>query len=90
MFNYLKISLLMLSVGLLVACGESDTPQENTAVDVVDITEEISTEIAYLPSQVIYQEEIYENWPYMEVPAEATASIESAAEAVVEETVEQW
>ncbi len=87
MFNSLKVYLfIVLSVGLLFSCGESDAPQEKPAepatkssvvqppADVPDIplaegmTDE-TAEVVYLPSQVIYQEEIYKNWPYTEVPS---------------------
>jgi mono/diheme cytochrome c family protein len=61
MFNFLKLSLLILSIGLLVACGESEAPQEKA---ITPVTEEVSVEIMYLPSQVVYQKEIYKNWPY--------------------------
>ncbi len=72
MFNYLKFSLLILSAGLLGACGESDTPEEK--VSKTETTVEASTEIVYLPSQVVYQEEIYKNWPYTEAPSATSAT----------------
>ena len=48
------------------------------------VTEEIVAAV-YLPSQVVYQEEIYKNWPYTEAPsASPAAMVESVAEAVTE------
>ena len=41
----------------------------------------MAEEITYLPSQVIYQEEIYKNWPYTKAPAK-NAVEEKAAEMV--------
>ncbi len=76
MFNYLKFSLLILSTGLLVACGESEAPQEKTTDPV---TKEIPGEIMYLSSQVVYQEEIYKNWPYTEAPSTSAPVIEEAS-----------
>lgn len=71
MFKYLKIYLfLTLSAGLLVACGESDAPEEKTAA---------STEVMYLPSQVVYQEEIYKKWPYTEAASTTTQVAEEVS-----------
>ena len=41
----------------------------------------MAEEITYLPSQVIYQEEIYKNWSYTEAPAKSAVE-EKAAEMV--------
>ena len=52
-------------------------PAETPDLSVVEVVEEASvetemvkTEITFLPNQVVYQEEIYKNWPYTEAPAE--------------------
>jgi mono/diheme cytochrome c family protein len=76
MLNYLKFSLLILSTGLLVACSESEAPQEKATISEA---EEISAEIMYLPSQVVYQEEIYKNWPYTDAPSTSEPVIEEVA-----------
>ncbi len=103
MFNHSKVYLfLILSAGLLVACGESDAPEEElteSAIEIsavqlpaedpdmtvvealeIDVVEEmpIEREINYLPNQVIYQEEIYANWPYTEAPPTEEAVSETA------------
>ncbi|HIF50825.1 MAG TPA: hypothetical protein EYQ42_04740 [Thiotrichaceae bacterium] len=67
---------LILAVSLLIGCGESDMPQDKSA------------DIEYLPSQVVYQEEIYKNWPYTEAPAEKAVSSDVAPESAVVESVE--
>jgi len=84
MFNYLKVYVfLIISAGLLMACGDSDAPEgESTAT---------SSEIVYLPSQVVYQEEIYKNWPYTEAPSVTKVveeTVSTPEPAVVEEAPE--
>jgi mono/diheme cytochrome c family protein len=48
----------------------------------------MAEEIMYLPSQVIYQEEIYKNWPYTEAPAKSAGNVVSAVEEKAAEMVE--
>jgi mono/diheme cytochrome c family protein len=85
MLNYLKVHLfLILSAGLLFACGESDAPQEKATAAVA---EEVSAEIMYLPSQVVYQEEIYKNWPYTKAPSTSAPVTEEVAPESEPETV---
>ncbi len=84
MFNFLKVISSVFFAVLLVACGESETPQETVKDSKSEAT---STEVMHLPSQVVYQEEIYKNWPYTEAPSATSAtSTESipAAEAAQE------
>lgn len=74
--------------------SDSDAPSEKSTTSVTEATavkadvsdmavaevaEEELTETVYLPSQVIYQEEIYKNWPYTQVPAEAKTISEEVA-----------
>ncbi len=66
--------LIFFFAGLLLACGESETSQEKEAVSKTETTVEASTAIVYLPSQVVYQEEIYKNWPYTEAPPAPSAA----------------
>ena len=67
-FKSLRVYLFtFFSAGLLLACGESDAPQEKSVV----------AANVYLPSQVVYQEAIYKNWPYTEAPS-ANESTEAA------------
>lgn len=85
MLNYLKVHLfLILSAGLLFACGESEAPQGKATISEV---EEISAEIMYLPSQVVYQEEIYKNWPYTKAPSTPAPVTEEVAPESEPETV---
>ena len=95
MFKSLKTVLLILfSASMLLACGDSDAPSEKSTTSVTEATavkadvsdmavaevaEEELTETVYLPSQVIYQEEIYKNWPYAQAPAEAKIISEEVA-----------
>ena len=55
-------------------------PAETPDLSVVEVVEESSietdmkeTEIVFLPNQVVYQEEIYKNWPYTDAPVETVA-----------------
>ncbi len=98
MFKSLKVYLfIILSAGLLLACGDSDAPQEQSAVtatetSIVQLPAEVpdmpveSAEIEYLPSQVVYQEEIYNNWPYTVAPSENQANAEAAPIPATEES----
>ena len=93
----LKIYLLILfSASLLLACGESDAPQEQstapaTEVPVVNAEQEESMEIVYLPSQVVYQEDIYKNWPYTDAPVmnETIADVSQKADQAIASVKEQ-
>lgn len=88
---------MILSAGLLLACGDSDAPQEQSAaqeteVSAIQLPAEAgdmpvgSAEIVYLPSQVVYQEEIYKNWPYTEAPSENQVNAEAAPTPATEES----
>lgn len=65
------------------------------AVETVDensepVSNETTEEVMYLPSQVVYQEEIYANWPYTEAPSAIPAALtESVVEAVTEKVTEE-
>jgi mono/diheme cytochrome c family protein len=74
MFKYLKsYFVFVLFVVFLTACGESEMPQEKMSESEAQTnTTNESAEVKYLPSQVIYQEEIYKNWPYTEAPSTAS------------------
>jgi|LWDU01.1.fsa_nt_gi pseudoazurin len=88
MFNYLKVLFLILFSSLLIGCGEEDVSQEKVAAPAIsasttEVVEEITIDVMYLPSQVVYQEEIYKNWPYTAAPAEKAVSTEADSEAAV-------
>ncbi len=68
-------------------------PAVTPDLSVVEVVEEASaeteTEITFLPNQVVYQDEIYENWPYTETPDanatdEATQGVIAEAKAAAE------
>jgi mono/diheme cytochrome c family protein len=117
--NYL---LILFSVSLLLACGDSDAPQEKatapateatavqlpaeapdpTVVEIVEVAaveqEMTETEIVFLPNQVVYQEEIYKDWPYTDAPVvndmladasekadQAIATVKEQAQATMDE-----
>lgn len=117
MCKSLKIYLLILfSASMLLACGDSDAPQEKaTATEaavvqtpaeapdatVIEIVEEASvekemteTEIVFLPNQVVYQEEIYKDWPYTDAPvvnevlADASEKVDQTIAAVKQQAQE--
>ena len=60
-------------------------PADTPDLSVVEAVKESSTdtEIVFLPSQVVYQDEIYKNWPYTEAP-DANASDEATQDAIAE------
>ncbi len=71
-------------------------PAETPDLSVVELVEEASTEtemveteITFLPNHVVYQEEIYKNWPYTEAPAAngSDEAIQNATDAI-EDTLE--
>ena len=62
--------------------SETAEPKANKASD------EMTEAVTYLPSQVVYQEEIYKNWPYTEAPAVETESVVLAVEEKAEAMVE--
>ena len=76
--------LILFASSFLFSCGDSDVPQEKSTISsaeptVVQLPAETpdlsvvgeastKTETVFLPNQVVYQEEIYKNWPYTEAP----------------------
>lgn len=65
-----------------VAAEETVPSQDEMVEQKADSpSDAMAEEITYLPSQVIYQEEIYKNWPYTEAPAKSAVE-EKAAEIV--------
>jgi len=107
--------LIFFSASLLLACGESDAPQEKSAAQapateavavqhpaeipdmslaeapVVNAVQEESMEIEYLPSQVVYQEEIYKDWPYTDAPVmnETIADVSQMVDQAIAPVTEQ-
>lgn len=68
-----------------------DTPVVEMVEEVTEPTSnEATEEVMHLPSQVVYQEEIYANWPYTEAPSATPAALtESVVDAVTEKVSEE-
>ncbi len=105
MFKSLKIVLLTLfSSSVMFACGDSDAPEQKMAAPASDVTAvqlpakvpdmpvtdtPPAAEAVYLPSKVVYQEEIYKNWPYTEAPPAAESDAMSVTDVIVEDAAEK-
>ena len=95
-----KSVFILITSSLLSACGDSETPAEKSGVAVKQ-TESAGTALPdtatapamqkqqttpeVLENGVIYQEEIYKNWPYTEAPQEMT---EPTPTGMIEEKIE--
>lgn len=100
------VFLVLFFSSVMFACGDSNAPEQKMTATATDATAvqlpaavpdmpvadapSAADEIVYLPSKVVYQEEIYKNWPYTQAPAvnatdearlDATAEAKAAVEA---------
>ena len=85
MYSNLRVHFcLILSACFLFACGESDSGSEPAPKEQAKTTpatsngnDSVSTEMKTIPNGVIYQEQIYKNWPYTEAPSATPAAEET-------------
>lgn len=64
-------------------------PAKVPDMPVADVSPAAATEIVYLPSKVVSQEEIYKDWPYTEAPPAAESDTTSVTGTIVEDVTKQ-